>query len=154
MGGPSGPFWKYDRTAETAMSEGRSILGGLWTSGKLDRLVIRDARYSVGWFDALAHEGVHILSGTVLWPVKLFINNNPSGRFFFGWVRFAEEIAAYNTGRLAVGRIHGMGPLAIRDAVRSLRATDSMFALRSAGFALPFEIALGYYLLQKFRDHR
>ena len=152
MGGPSGPFWKYDRTAETAMSEGRPILGGLWTLGKLDTLVLRDARYSIGWFDALAHEGVHILSGKLLWPLKSFIHNNQTGALLFGWVRFVEEFAAYNVGHLAVGRLHGLGPMAAHGAFRSI--SNRPIHVISTFVVFPFEVVGGVYIFRKYHSHR
>jgi len=145
-------FWKYDRTAETAMSEGRPILGGLWTLGKLDTLVLRDARYSIGWFDALAHEGVHILSGKLLWPLKSFIHNNQTGALLFGWVRFVEEFAAYNVGHLAVGRLHGLGPMAAHGAFRSI--SNRPIHVISTFVVFPFEVVGGVYIFRKYHSHR
>ena len=148
-------FWRYEKDAQTVWAQQpTSVLGGLWQVGRVEELILKDARYSVAWFDALAHEGVHIISGILFWPLKSFVNNTLPGRFFFGWTRFAEEFAAYNVGRAVVGRVHGMGPFAIPGTLRSLREGKAIFAVTSATYALPGEIALGYFLYQKFRPLR
>ena len=111
-------FWKHDLPAKTQWGAPRPVLGGWWSVGRVESLVLRDPRLSIAWFDALAHEGFHIASGKLLWPLKS-LSNNPRYVFWFGWIRYGEEVGAYTAGRLAVGRFHGV-PYAFVEAFRGL----------------------------------
>ena len=114
-------FWKYDKPAATVWDEPAKVLGGWWTVGKVESLIVRDPRFSAAWFDAMAHKGVHMLSGKLLWPLKAYINTSHEGAILLGWVKFGEEFIAYNVGHLAVGRLHGVGPFALYEVLSTIK---------------------------------
>ena len=96
---------------------GQGTFLGFWRYQKTT--VTNPATRSANRIDNAFHEGFHVFSDLVLFPINGLRNKLVRGQPVFAVVNYLDELAAYSIGRIASGRLHAL-PMAPLNAFNSV----------------------------------
>lgn len=118
---------------------------GFWPYQKTS--VTNNATTLIDYVDNFFHEGTHVVTDLLLYPVNGLRNKIVAGQPIFAVVNYFDEVLAYSAGRLASGRIHAL-PMAPLNAFTSVYSYYESFggqamARRAIGWSVAGLAAIG-----------